>query len=242
MAKQEKFIQKNPVLINKLRSLDMDFNDVFILECFYYKEDREHFNLYTIPSIKDFNLSARYQFLKKNEYLVEDPNNTDSMMLSIKGQDLMESLMSPNEEPLTNARVVVINNDKTPEECFEEWWKVYPTNTSWQTADKKTKFTGGRVLKNIVKAKAKKMYIKLLNQGLKHEELIGSLKYEIKMKKLESLKKGINQLDFFKGMESYLNQERYLLFLDNYRDNPDFVKDESGGASVKSKVSNVKDI
>lgn len=220
----------------------MDFNDVFILECFYYKEDREHFNLYTIPSIKDFNLSARYQFLKKNEYLVEDPNNTDSMMLSIKGQDLMESLMSPNEEPLTNARVVVINNDKTPEECFEEWWKVYPTNTSWQTADKKTKFTGGRVLKNIVKAKAKKMYIKLLNQGLKHEELIGSLKYEIKMKKLESLKKGINQLDFFKGMESYLNQERYLLFLDNYRDNPDFVKDESGGASVKSKVSNVKDI
>jgi len=220
----------------------MDFNDVFILECFYYKEDREHFNLYTIPSIKDFNLSARYQFLKKNEYLVEDPNNTDSMMLSIKGQDLMESLMSPNEEPLTNARVVVINNDKTPEECFEEWWKVYPTNTSWQTADKKTKFTGGRVLKNIVKAKAKKMYIKLLNQGLKREELIGSLKYEIKMKKLESLKKGINQLDFFKGMESYLNQERYLLFLDNYRDNPDFVKDESGGASVKSKVSNVKDI
>lgn len=220
----------------------MDFNDVFILECFYYKEDREHFNLYTIPSIKDFNLSARYQFLKKNEYLVEDPNNTDSMMLSIKGQDLMESLMSPNEEPLTNARVVVINNDKTPEECFEEWWKVYPTNTAWQTADKKTKFAGGRVLKNIVKAKAKKMYVKLLNQGLKHEELIGSLKYEIKMKKLESLKKGINQLDFFKGMESYLNQERYLLFLDNYRDNPDFVKDESGGASVKSKTINVKDI
>ena len=220
----------------------MDFNDVFILECFYYKEDREHFNLYTIPSIKDFNLSARYQFLKKNEYLVEDPNNTDSMMLSIKGQDLMDSLMSPNEEPLTNARVVVINNDKTPEECFEEWWKVYPTNTSWQTADKKTKFTGGRVLKNIVKAKAKKMYIKLLNQGLKHEELIGSLKYEIKMKKLESIKKGVNQLDYFKGMESYLNQERYLLFLDNYRDNPDFVKDEQGDASVKSRTSNVKDI
>lgn len=220
----------------------MDFNDVFILECFYYKEDREHLNKFTIPSLKDFNLSTRYQFLKKNEYLVEDPNNTDQMMLSIKGQDLMESLMSPNEEPLTNARVVVINNDRTPEECFEEWWKVYPTNTSWQTADKKTKFTGGRVLKNIVKAKAKKMYIKLLNQGLKHEELIGSLKYEIKMKKLESIKKGVNQLDYFKGMESYLNQERYLLFLDNYRDNPDFVKDESGGASVKSRTSNVKDI
>lgn len=220
----------------------MDFNDVFILECFYYKEDREHLSLFTIPSLKDFNLSTRYQFLKKNEYLVEDPNNTDQMMLSVKGQDLMDSLMSPNEEPLTNARVVVINNDKTPEECFEEWWKVYPTNTSWQTADKNTKFAGGRVLKNIVKAKAKKMYVKLLNQGLKHEELIGSLKYEIKMKKLESIKKGINQLDFFKGMESYLNQERYLLFLDNYRDNPDFVKDESGGASVKSKVSNVKDI
>lgn len=220
----------------------MDFNDVFILECFYYKEDREHFNLYTIPSIKDFNLSARYQFLKKNEYLVEDPNNTDSMMLSIKGQDLMESLMSPNEEPLTNARVVVINNDKTPEECFEEWWKVYPTNTAWQTADKATKFTGSRVLKGIPKAKAKKMYLKLLNQGLKHEELVGALKFEIKQKKLDSLKKNENKMDYFKGVEAYLNSERYLLFLDNYRDNPEFVKDESGGASVKSKASNVKDI
>lgn len=245
MTKQEKLIQKNQVLINKLRDKDLDFNDLFILECFAYKEDKQFFNLFTIPSMKDFNLSTRYQFLKKNEYLVENPNNTDEFMLSVKGEDLLFELNSPevtSQDGTTTAKVVIVNYGKTPDECFDEWWKIYPSNTSWQTADKTTKFTGGRVLKNIPKAKAKKMYLKLLNQGLNHDELVGSLKYEIKMKKLESIKKNINQMDYFKGMESYLNQERYLLFLDNYKNNPDFVKDETGGVNVKSKTVNVKDI
>lgn len=217
----------------------MDFNDLFILECFYHKGDKDLLKLFTIPSMKDFNISTRYQFLKKNEYLVENPDNTDELMLSVKGQDLMDLLMSPNDQPLENARVIVVGN-MTPDECFDEWWKTYPSNTSWQTADKTTKFTGSRVLKGIQKAKAKKMYLKLLNQGLKHEELLGALKFEIKQKKLDSIKRNENKMEFFKGVESYLNSERYLLFLDNYRENPDFVKDEQGG--VKSKTANVRDI
>lgn len=228
-------------MINKLRSLDLDFNDLFILECFYYKDDRDFFDMFTIPSIKDFNLSTRYQFLKKREYLIEDPNDTSKIIISVKGKTFMEDLLSSDEVvEFTGAYIGRIQLNKTPEECFEEWWKVYPTNTSWSTNDKATKFTGSRVLKNITKAKAKKIYFKLLNQGLKHEELVGSLKYEIKLKKLDSIKKNANQMEFFKGIESYLNQERYLLFIENYRENPDFVKDETGG--VKSKKANVKDI
>ena len=46
-------------------------------------------------------------------------------------------------------------------------------------------------------------------------------------------------MEYFKGMESYLNQERYLLFIDSYRDNPTWV---SKTTSIKGKKQNVTDI
>lgn len=221
----------------ELRAKDLDFNDLFILECFYYKDDRGLFDMFTIPSMKDFNLSTRYQFLKKNEYLVPDPQDSTKVKLSLKGQDLIDGLLHP--EPLENARVVVIENKKTPEQCFEEWWKAYPTSPAWESDDGSSVFTGSRTLKNLTKAKAKVKYLAMLNQGLIHEELLGSLKYEIKSKKLDSIKKNLNQMEYFKGMESYLNQERYLMYIDMYRANPEYVKDEN---KVKSRKKNVTDI
>jgi hypothetical protein len=220
----------------------MDFNDLFILECFKHKEDKQFFDLFTIPSLKDFNLSTRYQFLKKNEYLVEDPNDTSRLILSVKGQDFLNEISLPDAvydaRENTTISVKIIDFSKTPDESFEEWWKLFPTTPAWTSVDKKVSFTGSRSLKNLKKADAKKRYLKLLNQGLKHEELLGSLKYEIKLKRVDSLKKNANQMEYFKGMESYLNQERYLLFIDNFKDNPDFVKD----VEIKSKKQNVTDI
>jgi hypothetical protein len=221
----------------------MDFNDLFILECFKYKEDREFLNMFTIPSMKDFTLSTRYQFLKKNEYIVEDPNDTTKMILSVKGQDLLLEL-KVNTDPVEispgmTAQVVLVDFSASPDEQFEEWWKHYPTSPAWKSDDGNTVFAGSRTLKNLRKAEAKKRYLKLLNQGLKHEELLGSLLFEIKLKKLDSIKKNQNQMEYFKGMESYLNQERYLLFIDSYRDNPTWV---SKTTSIKGKKQNVTDI
>lgn len=216
----------------------MDFNDLFILECFAYKEDRDYLKMYTIPSMKDFNLSTRFQTLKKRELIVEDPNNSTEMMLSLKGQDVLDEILNPNEIPIENHRIVVVNS-KSDDECFEEWWKHYPTSPAWKTEDGNTVFAGSRTLKNLRKAEAKKRYLKLLNQGLKHDELLGSLLFEIKLKKLDSVKKNQNQMEYFKGMESYLNQERYLLFIDSYRDNPNWV---SKTTSIKGKKQNVTDI
>lgn len=229
-------IKKNKNLIEKLRSLDLDFNDLFILECFKYPEERDYLNLFTIPSIKDFQLSARYQFLKKEEFLVEDPYNTSQIILSIKGKNLMDEL-SCLEDNKTTTKVVI--NKKSSDDYFEEWWKTYPTSPAWESDDKQLKFAGSRTLKNMTKANAKKKYLKLLNQGLTHDELLGSLLYEIKLKKVDSIKKNINQMDFFKGMEAYFNSERYLMYLDNYRDNPGFVKTDE---KIKSRKSNVTDI
>lgn len=220
----------------------MDFNDLFILECFHNKDEREFLDIFTIPSLKDFNLTVRYQFLKKNQFIVEDPNDSSKMILSVKGQDLIHSLLNPPivmENGKMSAQIQIIDLGKSEDEKFEEWWKTYPSTPKWETDDGNTIFTGSRVLRNVTKANAKKKYLKLLNQGLKHEELIGSLLYEIKTKKMDSIKKGENQLEYFKGMDSYLNSERYLLFIDEFKKNPDFVKDEK---PVKGKRRNVTDI
>lgn len=195
--------------------------------------------------MKDFTLSTRFQFLKKNEFLVEDPNNADNMIISVKGKDLVNELLNPTPEvTMTGVFTGRIQLSPTPlgktdEEKFEEWWKIYPTSPAWKSDDGNTIFQGSRTLKNLRKTEAKKKYLKLLNQGLIHEELIGSLLYEIKLKKTDSIKKNTNQMEFFKGMESYLNQERYLLFIDNYRENPDYVRSEQ---KIKGKKQNVTDI
>jgi hypothetical protein len=219
----------------------MDFNHLFILECFHYPEDREFFNTYTIPSLRDLNLSTAYQFLKKNEYLVEDPNDSTRLIISVKGQDFLLNCMNNTVEPpviqLTGVYTGRIQL-KSDEECFEEWWKAFPTSPAWKSDDGNTIFAGSRTLKNLRKAEAKKRYLKLLNQGLKHEDLLGSLLYEIKLKKVDSIKKNQNQMEYFKGIESYLNQERYLLYVDAFKENPAFVQSEK----IKGKKANVTDI
>lgn len=237
--KQEsKFIRKSKETIEILRQNNLDFNHLFILECFYYEEDRQFLDIFTIPSLKDLSLSISFQTLKKFEFLVEDPNDTSKIMLSVKGKNFIDSLLQvPNKEFVEYA--LQMGQPKvTEDQMFDEWWKTFPTTPAWESEDG-VKFIGSRHLKNLRKPEAKKKYLKLLNQGLKHEELMGVLRYEIKLKKLDSIKKKENQMDFFKGMESYLNQERYMDFLQAFRDNPDFIKGEE---KVRGKRKNVHDI
>lgn len=230
--------------MEKLRELNMDFNDLFILECFLYKEDKQFFEMFTIPSLKDFNLSTRFQYLKKNEYLVENPSDISKLMISVKGEDLLLELKtntdSVNIGNNMSSKIVLLDFSKTPEEKFEEWWKTYPTNGTWTTDDKLTKFISSRNMKNLRKPIAKERYLKLLNQGLKHEDLIGALKYEIKLRKLDSIKKKENQMEYFKGMESYLNQSKYMDYIDLYKQNVQFTESEDKLNSKNTK--NVTDI
>lgn len=230
-------MRKNTNIVKKLRSQQMDFNDLFILECFYNQDDKKFFEMYQIPSMVDFNLSTRFQFLKKNEFLVEDPNDTSKIIISMKGQSLLKELMNEVPDIPTQLFTPVVN--KTEDEQFEEWWKAYPTTCAWSSDDGSLKFVGSRNLKNLTKPKAKVRYLKLLNQGFKHEELLGSLRYEIKLKKLDSVKKNANQMEYFKGMESYFNTDRYSAHIEDFRNNPDFAKAEE---KIKSRKHNVTDI
>lgn len=239
-----KFIKRTKQVLKSLRSNNITPNELFILECYYFEENKEIIEIYEIPSWKDLQLSMSHQYLKKNDYLVEDPNDTSRTMISVKGKNLMYALQI-NTDPVqvgenVSAQATVLDLSKTPEQCFEEWWKAYPTTPAWIADDGSTKFIGSRNLKDLTKAKAKDRYLKLLNQELKHEDLIGSLRYEIKMKKLDSIKKNANQMEYFKGMQSYFNSERYLQHIEDFRNNPDFVKGEEN--KVKSRKRNVTDI
>lgn len=231
------------MVIDQLKSLGLDFNHLFILEC-YYEDNLELLNIFKIPSFEDFTISSACQFLKKEEYIVENPNDEENFIISVKGRKLVEELQSTrsyHDKKYNRTHTVVIASlSPTPEEQFEEWWNMYPTTPKWETDDKATSFIGSRNLKNLTKAKARSNYLKLLNQGLKHEDLLGALKYEIKLKKLDSIKKKENQMEYFKGMESYFNTSRFTLFIDGYKQDPKFVDDIV--TKVKSKKQNVTDI
>jgi hypothetical protein len=218
-----------------LKTSNIDFNGLFLLESLYYEGDSFLKKVYKLPSLEDFNMSVSFNGLLSNDYIVEDPQDNLKHIISVKGKKFIEELLKIKEG--VTATSIVEYSDNT-NECFDEWWKTYPLKTGWESEDGKTKFIGSRVLKNLNKADAKKKYLKLLNQGFLHKDLIGALKYEIKLKKLDSIKKNTNQMDFFKGMESYFNQERYLIFIDLYKENPNFV---SEGEKI-SRKSNVTDI
>lgn len=209
------------------------------MECLQY-EGYEHLHkTYQIPSLTDFDISFSYQTLVKRGYIVADPNKTSKDILSVKGKTFLKNLkLKSGKEKVEISESTIIKPEYSPDEAFEEWWKTYPTKTGWESEDKSVSFSGSRVLKNLIKANAKKRYLDILNQGIPHEDLLGSLKYEIKIKKVDSLKKNINQLEFFKGMESYFNQERYLMFIDLYKENPRFIDDNK----ISSKKLNVTDI
>lgn len=226
-----------------MRASDLDFNDLFVLECYLIAEDKQFLDMFTIPSLKDLNISKSFQKLKKLELLVEDPNDTDKIIISVKGKEFMNNLHLP--EPVKvgdsmSAQLIFLDLGKTDDEKFEEWWKAFPTTVGWKSDDGTTAFLGSRNLKNLTKAKAKEKYLKLLNQGLKHENLLGALKYEVKLKKMDSVKKNANQMEYFKGMESYFNSERYLPFVEHYISDPEFVKDDE--ARIKGRKRNVIDI
>ena len=149
MEEKFKLIKKNLYLIHQIQHLNLDFNDLFILECFYNAEDKQYFDMFSIPSIKDFNLSSRFQFLKKADYLVEDPNDTSKTILSVKGINLVEELLySIENKPFVNT-MPMISVVYSEDEMFEEWWKTFPSTTAWVSDDKKTKFTGSRALRSL---------------------------------------------------------------------------------------------
>lgn len=247
------------VLIKKLVELKLNFNDIFVLLCYYYnREDLLDEFDNTKNKVKNKELQTSKTRLKLRDYLISNLSNT-SLAISVKGTTLLMDLeemvvndekrqdiekgdklstimstplngtvedSSSNSVSVTN---ITLDNYKDFDGYFEEWWKLYPTTGSWSYHDSnnvKKSFISSRNLKTIRKEDARKKYFKILNSGVEHKKVINALKYEIKLKKLDSIKTNSNKMEYFKGMESYLNQERYNIYGEMYLNNPGFVDTE----------------
>lgn len=190
-------------------------DDLFMIDCFYHKVTsimEEYF------SDKMNILLSHLQYLHRIGIIVEDPNDEDSYILGKKGESIYEEIISG-----PNFSVSVKTNNTSIDVLFEDWWKLYPATDDWKD-DNNKHWIGTRGLKT-KKAECKKKYLKILNQGISHEQMCGALKYEIKTKKEQTVKTNDNKMQYFKGIEAYLNAQTYNSWIEMYKNNPNYIED-----------------
>lgn len=114
--KSEEKLKKIRNTAQNLSKSGLDYNDLNILE--FYNNDQQKFlhEVFTIPSLKDFNISCRYQFLKANEYLTTDPNDNSKIIISEKGKAFLKVVY---QEPVEVTQVTVVTEEH--DKMFEEW-------------------------------------------------------------------------------------------------------------------------
>mgnify|MGYP007011030561 CR=1 FL=1 len=238
-------------VIKKMKELRLKIVDVFILSCYYYNRvDIVNEYLYTDLGFRNKEVDTSIVKLSSKGLLISDPD-INKICISPSGKKLYSSLEDMKEPEVSKLSDFLksnkreINNEDL-EKSFEEWWKTFPTTGTWSYIDKngsKKSFFSSRHMKNLRKDEAKKRYIKIINnKNILPEDLLGSLKYELKIKKLDSIKTGTNKLEYLKGMESYLNQEIYLNYLDFYKSNVSFINSDNLQEKENKSAVNVTDV
>lgn len=210
----------NDLIIKELKRTKLNFDHVFILRCLYNGE----FGLLDIYD-EDFTNSTVigfYNTLERKKFIIKDPNMTSYYIISMDGKEFYEKLYMFSTGEIVSS---VIPTRKIREEGFLEWWNLYPSNSKWKDNTSGIEFKEARPLRT-GKEQCKKKYDSIINTGVvTHRELINCLKYEIKSRKIDSLKNNKNQMCFMKGSLSYLNQEAYVSYIDEVRKNPEFIND-----------------
>jgi len=129
---------------------------------------------------------------------------TNDEKLTTLGLDLLEFVRIK-----TNKKFI---KKKVARSDFDDWWEAYPTTDEFKMGNKL--FKGSRALR-IGTEKCRLLYNKIIDEGkYTKEDLIGALKYEVKMRKSNSLKKNSNDLSWMKSSEPYLNQQAFDAFVE----------------------------
>lgn len=219
----------NELMIKELASKKLNYDHMFILNCLYNKE----YGLLDIYDEEFTNEKAlnHYQTLERKGFIVRDPNMVTYYIISVSGKEYFEHLLKMsysddvNDSDITIGAFNTTNTKKNRTEQFNEWWNLYPSTSKWTDQISKLVFSDTRPLR-IAKDQCRKKYDSILNTGVvTHENLMDCLRYEIKSRKLDSIKKQTNQLCYMKGSLSYLNQNAYMAFMDLIKTNPDFIKE-----------------
>lgn len=222
----------NRAVITELKRVRLTVEHCFVLECLY-NGNYELLDIYD-NDFSDERIIGLYNTLDRKNLIIEDPNKTTHYIISIDGKHFYEMLnLLASGEKVDNK----ITPRKIRAEGFEEWWNLYPSNSKWKDINTGTEFTEARPLRT-GKDQCRKKYDILINSGVvTHRQLIDCLKYEIKSRKLDSLKLGKNQMTFMKGSLSYLNNDAYLAYIDEIKNKPEFIIGSDSGDSDGINIS-----
>jgi len=214
----------------------LNIDHVFILYCLYNNLSEP------IIIISENFTDDRYNsyistLVRKNLVYYEDK---EKLGITQDGKDYIETLYIIN----TTGHEIKSKTGLSKEirkHGFEEWWALYPANSKWEDKSTGTRFVEARPLRT-GKEQCRKKYDVLINTGkVTHQQLIDSLKYEIKSRKIDSLKTNKNQLCFMKNSLSYLNQEAFLAFSEEIVSDPGFIQDCDGCGDVDISHNDIYD-
>jgi len=217
-----KIFHFNEAVIKKIQKDKLNMEQVFILECIY-KGDASLLNTYSDNFESERAAGLLIGLVRKD--FVHYKHESQEYILTIDGHEYYDFLVGlANGNRAGGLKVIGIAKG-IRKEGFEEWWALYPANSKWEDKNTGTKFSEIRPLRT-GKEQCKKKYDNLINnRHVTHRELIDCLKYEIKARKIDSLKNNKNQLCFMKNSLSYLNQEAYLSYIDEVKNNPGYIQD-----------------
>lgn len=161
-------------------------------------------------SVKIKNL---YTTIIRKELYSEETNK-----LTITGDELL--LFSDSEiETVFKKKSIEVND-------FDEWWKIFPSNNGFTHKGVEFKVTRSFISK---KPDCKKLFEKYINEKMyTAKEIINATKYDINIRKNESVKSRENQLKFLQNTYTYLFQKTFEGFIgliaEDENDNTDSYK------------------
>lgn len=203
-----KIFHFNNLIIKKLQQDKLNLDHLFILECLYYN-NIELLLVYS-ENLGNERVNGYFTTLKRKELI----SLVDNVNITQDGKEYYEFICSLNGNRGSGYKTIGVAKGLR-KEGFEEWWAMYPANSRWEDKNTGTKFIETRPLRT-GKEQCKKKYDNLINSGkIEHHQLMDCLKYEIKSRKIDSLKNNKNQLCFMKNSLSYLNQEAFMAFAED---------------------------
>lgn len=132
---------------------------------------------------------------------------TDEWKVTMDGDTLLDYL----EEDGEKLKEIV---KKVKTEGFDKWWLTYcPTNHFVY----KNKVFSGTQSKRIKKDDCKKLFQKIVNEGISAEDIIGATEYHFQVAKDLSFKHGKNEISFIGNSFRYLNERMFAPYIDMYK-------------------------
>ena len=187
------------LIIDKIESTGLTFDEFLSLYKVYSSENNTRKIQYNSDMLNSY-LEIEGKGLIK---IITNDNGALTFYMREAGNILIKSF---NENPETSEppqqieKKITNNNHK-----FEEFWLIFP-NSDEHGIFKKT-----RILK-AGKDNCKRKYIDYLNQGIKHEDIIKALKYEIKLRR--DVNNGQNKMTYMKNSLTWLNQREFDIILE----------------------------